>query len=415
MRPLTPDDLVKVFDISKPALMALVSLGKIPYKGVLAGGDTIRFCPDAVASRVREGLGLDSDDSFVEGFRNRLWTECPDEMRAIREFGDRFTESRRGGTPGIDLYKTLETYYERDSPLLLIDAKRGRVLGDKMRGAYHGFMTKWFVPYLKGNGVRNLDDIDTATLAKFQNHLLLENLQPQTVNVSMSGVRKAFEHFAINGYIGLNPCASLPPLRQPEIQTRGCYDLARLRGVFGRKWENARHHLLCLLVYTTGMRNSEIARIRKSDVIEIGGCRFIDIPRSKSRSGVRVVPLHRFVCEKLMAHPSGKGGYVFSSCGTMGSKVFAAANLSLAEFTGYDAKTLAMERISFYSGRHFYKTLMNSENLGEVEEYFMGHRVSGGVARRYNHRDKQGKEKLAQKAREVFAVLDRCMFASFVS
>jgi hypothetical protein len=40
----------------------------------------------------------------------------------------------------------------------------------------------------------------------------------------------------------------------------------------------------------------------------------------------------------------------------------------------------------------------------------MGHKVSKDVAKRYNHLDKQGKEKLLEKAHEVFSILDRRLF-----
>jgi integrase len=69
---------------------------------------------------------------------------------------------------------------------------------------------------------------------------------------------------------------------------------------------------------------------------------------------------------------------------------------------------LEKQKITFYSGRHFWKTLMSSEGLGDdIEEFFMGHKVSGDVAKNYNHKDKQGKGKLLEKVREVFAILDR--------
>jgi uncharacterized protein YprB with RNaseH-like and TPR domain len=68
------------------------------------------------------------------------------------------------------------------------------------------------------------------------------------------------------------------------------------------------------------------------------------------------------------------------------------------------------QHISYYSGRHYWKTLMNSGDLGDIEEYFMGHEISADVAKRYNYRDKQGQEKLLEKTREVFAILDRRLF-----
>ena len=72
---------------------------------------------------------------------------------------------------------------------------------------------------------------------------------------------------------------------------------------------------------------------------------------------------------------------------------------------------LKAENIRFYSRRKFWKTLMASEGLGrDTEEYFMGHKVSGDVEKLYKDLTKVGAEKLAQKARDVFAALDRCLF-----
>ena len=92
------------------------------------------------------------------------------------------------------------------------------------------------------------------------------------------------------------------------------------------------------------------------------------------------------------------------------SKTYEYANLELTGFTKYPPEKLLQENITFYSGRHFWKTLMDSENLGDIEEYFMGHKTSGDVAKRYNHKDKQGKKKLLERAKRVFQILDRFIF-----
>jgi len=86
------------------------------------------------------------------------------------------------------------------------------------------------------------------------------------------------------------------------------------------------------------------------------------------------------------------------------------ANIALGKLTKRDKAQLKKENITFYSGRHFWKTMMNAGDLGEVEEYFMGHKVSNNVAKRYNHKDKQGQGKIAQKAQAVFKILDNKLF-----
>ena len=105
------------------------------------------------------------------------------------------------------------------------------------------------------------------------------------------------------------------------------------------------------------------------------------------------------------------GDYIFSAQGSeLSGSVYKKATLALADAVGYPREKLAEEHITFSSGRHFWKTLMNAEGLGDIEEYFMGHKVSGDVAKRYNHRDKHGQRKLIAKTKEVFRILDKALF-----
>lgn len=93
------------------------------------------------------------------------------------------------------------------------------------------------------------------------------------------------------------------------------------------------------------------------------------------------------------------------------SKTYELANLNLAGFTKYSPERLLQENITFYSGRHFWKTLMNHGGLGDdVEEYFMGHKVSASVKERYNHKDKRGKKNKLEKAKKIFQILDKYIF-----
>ena len=298
----------------------------------------------------------------------------------------------RHAMPPAELYNILEKYYEEDSPFLQKDFNRGRTLCAEKRKTCDGFAKRKFVPYLKKNGIRDVGGIDTSLLARFQDHML-KTVKAQSVNGYMSAVKMIFNHFVIVGYVKFNPCAGLPCIK-----------------VFDREWENDLHRLLCMIIYTAGMRNGEINRIRLGDVMEIDGCKFIDIPKSKSASGVRKVPLHDFVHGKLMEHAKGADS-IFPQRTRSFAALCAAANLSLAEQTGLSPEKLKEENIVFYSGRHFWKTLMSREGLGEdAEEVFMGHAVSADVAKLYNRKGKWGTDRMVEKALDVFAALDRCLF-----
>jgi integrase len=173
------------------------------------------------------------------------------------------------------------------------------------------------------------------------------------------------------------------------------------------------------MIYSTGMRNSEIEKIRVNDIIEMNGIHFIDVKESKSKNGIRLVPLHDFVYKKIKTYieqtDKKNENYIFSIHGGpnqsttyKNANILLGKKLKLSDNETEIEKELEKQNISFYSGRHFWKTLMSSEGLGEdVEEFFMGHKVSGDVSMNYNHKDKQGKDKLLEKAREVFAILDK--------
>jgi integrase len=104
------------------------------------------------------------------------------------------------------------------------------------------------------------------------------------------------------------------------------------------------------------------------------------------------------VYKKLEAYAAGEEDdkCIFSG---VNNEVFMKANIELARRLKVGEKELKAQNITFYSGRHFWKTLMNAGGLGETaEEVFMGHSVSGDMAKLYNHRDKLGEgARLCQK------------------
>jgi site-specific recombinase XerD len=345
---------------------------------------------------------LDLAEQFARDNRDRLLAE-----RGIRQ-----TQKKASR----EIIQIMEAYYAENSSFLLEDRRRGRSLKDNTRALYHAFMLNKFIPYLKDEGADSLAAIDTPFMARFQNHLLRGNMKPQTINHAVSAINKIFEHLLLIGSCSINPCAGLAALKitEEDVTERGCYDLALVRGVFNRRWEDERSYLLCLLIYATDMRNCEISRIQVHDLITVEGVSFIQIPKSKSRYGTRIVPLHPFVHKKLLRYikqrEKGPDDYIFSRGKKLQSRAWTKAYHNMGTLLGYNDERLAAEHITFYSGRHFWKTLMNAENLGDAEEYFMGHKVSADVAKRYNHRDKQGQAKIAEKAKEIFGILDRRLF-----
>jgi integrase len=242
-------------------------------------------------------------------------------------------------------------------------------------------------------------------------------MKPQTLKKRMGCLRAVFDYLLLHGAATVNSFRAVPNIKAKETdyRSRGCYGLDVVTGAFNKPRDNGPHYLLCLAIYATGIRNGEIGRVKADDIIEMNGRYFIDIKESKSRNGVRLVPLHPFVQARIAEHIAEyntKGaGYVFGNDRPLAEKDFTGAGNAMGAVPGFDTAFLEARNITFYSGRHYWKTLMSDERLGDIEEYFMGHKVSSDVAKRYNHRDKTGRERLLEKAGEVFSILDRRLFA----
>jgi integrase len=323
--------------------------------------------------------------------------------------------------PSIDIYSILKTYYAKDSQYLNIDIKRGRSIKEKHRVFCYNFINRSFIPYLKKCGVKSVEEITTPFLSKFQNYLLTKNkkgVKPQTVNVRISHISMIFNRLLLDGLISVNPCKSLVSIKskQGDKKITGCYDIEILKGVFNKRWDNEFYCILNLLIYTTNLRNCEIENIRLSDFTIIDNFHFLNVPDSKTPNGIRTVPIHNFVYKKLMgyAKKNNKTDYILKpKAKLIQSTEYKKAAIELAKHLGYTEEYMEKENITFYSGRHFWKTLTDAEGLGDIGEIFMGHRVSADVSKIYNHKDKIGKTKKLEKVKHLLKILDKYIFEEY--
>jgi len=305
--------------------------------------------------------------------------------------------SRKNGK----LYKSLENFYNEQ-----------KNIPEYRRKEIDNLLKKKFIPYLKNEKIRDFGKITKNTMLKFQDKLSKSGIRPQTVNNNMKAIKKVLDIFTRQCLMGQNPCELVKGLKVKDENRvpRGCYELDKIKDVFCRKWKDELSYLLCLLIYTTGMRNSEIKRIKTSDIQIVNGCHFIKIEKSKTANGIRLIPLHKTVYEKIRLYGI-KNNMGEKPLFDVNNKKFTRANNELARRLKVSDEELLRENITFYSGRHYWKTLMSAEGLGEdIEEVWMGHKVSGIVSRLYNHRDKWGKNRMLKKTKQMFSILDRCIF-----
>jgi integrase len=316
-----------------------------------------------------------------------------------------------------DLYPVLETYFAPASPYLTREVRRGRTFTEHTRQTYHNFMIKTVIPFFHTEKVLCWHDVTTPLLARLQDTLLLRN-KPQTVNRQLGIVEMVFSSFFLRGLLRETPFALLRPLKvhSQHLYNRGCYDLDALHGIFRRRWKDPFARLLCLTIYTTGLRNIELERLRVEHLVTHNGITFFDITNTKTVNGIRLVPVHPYLLAALQTYIRKKGKapgdrIFLDNTRHLPSPYYREAALALASLAGLSEKEMDNRKITFYSGRAFYRTLLDAADLGDVDEYFMGHRVSRDVSKRYNHRDKQGRDRIAGKAKEVFTALEARLLA----
>jgi len=317
---------------------------------------------------------------------------------------------------GKVLYSVLREYYTKDSPYLVIDTARGRKINETSRQTLHGFVVNTFIPFLMENRIKEFEEIKPVVMGRFQNYLLLEKgLLPQSINRQVSGIKAIFSHLFMTGVIERNIIKDIVPLRTMNNKIRGCYSMEELAGIFREQWDDKRSYLLCSLIYSAGLRNSEIQNLTANDIIARGDIHFLSVTRSKTSAGVRVIPLHpkirktleEWIDEKRLP---GEGRLFVTHARQRIFKTARKANLAMGSLLGKTPAELKADNITFYSGRHFYKTMLNLYDLGDIEELFMGHKVNKDVSERYNHKDKRGEKELLKEAEKAIEIIDRSLF-----
>jgi site-specific recombinase XerD len=317
---------------------------------------------------------------------------------------------------GKVLYGALRKYYTKDSPYLVIDTARGRKLNETSRQILHGFIVNTFIPFLEENKIKELSEIKPVVICRFQNYLLMEKqLLPQSINRQISGIKAIFNHLFMSGVIERNVMKDIAPLRTMNNKIRGCFSMEELFGVFKDQWSDKKAYLLCSLIYSAGLRNSELQNLTAKDIVIRGDIHFLNITKSKTNAGIRMIPLHPRIFKSLEEWISEKRrsaeDYLFVK--KERQRIFKAAqsaHLFMASLLGRKSEELKLENITFYSGRHFYKTMLNSHNLGDIEELFMGHKVNKELSERYNHKDKRGEKELIKEAKKAIEIIDKSLF-----
>jgi len=141
---------------------------------------------------------------------------------------------------------------------------------------------------------------------------------------------------------------------------KGIFPIDTLKGVFtSKKWKNPLSKILCQTIYFTGIRNSELLRIQFNDIEKIKDLYFLNVRGTKNKNAIRKVPIHNALYKALKTYIKEnhikEDAQIFKG---VYNDVLRQASFDMGSLFGLTEKQLLEKNICFYSGRHFFKTIL---------------------------------------------------------
>ena len=145
-----------------------------------------------------------------------------------------------------------------------------------------------FCTYARNNDVRTLADIDRSLFRRFIGSLSTAGYAARSVSRKAASVRAFLGDCAKRGLIASNPAQAVPGPKRPQTLPRGISSgalVAALDALDGDDPVVVRDRAILELLYGSGLRVAELARLRPGDIDE----RFVRVQGKGSKE--RTVPI----------------------------------------------------------------------------------------------------------------------------
>ncbi|MFM6953109.1 MAG: tyrosine-type recombinase/integrase [Bacteroidota bacterium] len=162
-----------------------------------------------------------------------------------------------------------------------------------------------FTDFLATQYVTSLADCKPIHIRGFMAMLLQNNLTPRSVHRKVSSVRGWFKYLRKQGELTVDPMSKIVLPKMPKVLVKDI-PATDLHNLFARfPWDEVangeRDRLLLLMLYTTGMRLSELIGLKVGDV---------DFYRQSlrvlgKRNKERIIPMHPEMVDWLKAYLEG--------------------------------------------------------------------------------------------------------------
>lgn len=167
------------------------------------------------------------------------------------------------------------------------------------------FFEKW----LKDTGNENIlcSQFTNSHALDFMEHVMVEKeISTRTFNNYLTDIRTVFNYLVSRGYFTKNPFLAVKKMRVSEVR-KEAFTLKQQRAFSAYVRENDYDmYIISALVYHCAIRESEIARLRVSDVLETGFIRITGKVNKTDRVRMALVP--EPFNDELLTYVSGLPG-----------------------------------------------------------------------------------------------------------
>ena len=126
-----------------------------------------------------------------------------------------------------------------------------------------------FLEYLNENNIKNFKDVEYQDIRLYINYLYDLKYNNKTISRHISSLRSFFKYLEVNNVIDNNPCTliSNPKLDKKLPKYLNFEDTEKLLNAFdNNNYIGLRNSLILEMLYSTGMRVSEISSLKVKDI-----------------------------------------------------------------------------------------------------------------------------------------------------
>lgn len=156
--------------------------------------------------------------------------------------------------------------------------------------AYNAIFSKLKTYFLK----QDINDLTFKDFENFRDSLIEQNLENKTINNNIQHLKHFLEFAKDRQLIEHNAANALENLKTQKKQIDNFKD-EEIIEILNKTYNHPKPYIfpIFFIAIFTGMRFNEILDIDENSIKEQDNIKYIDITRSKTKTGIRKVPLHR--------------------------------------------------------------------------------------------------------------------------